>query len=165
LSTPGLIAQRRGFLTRQRYKVTTVFVDHFSGLSFTYLQNSTTAAETVEAKHAFERYAKTLGVTIHHDHANNGIFSEVEFVKAVQANRHTISFCVVNVHHKNGKAEKKIRDLQELARTMLVHTKQRWPTAILASLWPYTIRLASDVANFAPGIKDTVSPMEFFAQV
>lgn len=33
-SVPGLIGQMRGFLTRKRFMVSTVFVDHFSGLSF-----------------------------------------------------------------------------------------------------------------------------------
>jgi hypothetical protein len=58
-ATPGLIAQMRGFITHKRYNVTTVFVDHFSGLSFVFFQQSTGAFETVEAKRAFERYAKT----------------------------------------------------------------------------------------------------------
>mgnify|MGYP000653665129 FL=1 len=101
-ATPGFIAQMRGFITRKRYKVTTVFVDHFSGLSFVYLQKSTSAEETVEAKRAFERYAKVHGVTIRHYHADNGIFIENEFVKAVEADKQTISYCAVNAHHQNG---------------------------------------------------------------
>jgi hypothetical protein len=75
-STPGLIGQMKGFLTHQRYTATTVFVDHFSGLSFVFNQQTTTAAETVEAKQAFERYAKTHGVRISHYHADNGNFAE-----------------------------------------------------------------------------------------
>jgi hypothetical protein len=57
-----------GFITRKR---STVFVDHFSGLSFTHLQNSSKAAETIEAKHAFERFAKTRGVHVKHYHVEN----------------------------------------------------------------------------------------------
>ncbi len=71
----------------------------------------------------------------------------------------------MNAHHQNGKAEKKIRDLQELARTMMIHAKQRWPSAITANLWPYAIRMANDTSNLAPGISDAISPMEKFAQV
>ncbi len=164
-ATPGFIAQMRGFITRKRYKVTTVFVDHFSGLSFVYLQKSTSAEETVEAKRAFERYAKVHGVTIRHYHADNGIFIENEFVKAVEADKQTISYCAVNAHHQNGKAEKKIRDLQELARTMLLHAKQRWPNAVTTNLWPYAMRMANEVSNFSPGIRDGISPLEKFAQL
>jgi hypothetical protein len=52
--TPGLIAQMRGFLTKKRYKVTTVFVDQYSGLSYVHFQTSTEAIQTVAAKIAFE---------------------------------------------------------------------------------------------------------------
>jgi hypothetical protein len=49
-STPGLIAQIKGWLTKKRNKVATIFVDHFSGLSNIHLQKSTNADETLEAK-------------------------------------------------------------------------------------------------------------------
>jgi hypothetical protein len=163
-ATPGLIAQMRGFLTRKRYTVTTVFVDHFSGLSFVYLQQTTTALETIEAKHAFERYAKLYGVSIKHYHADNGIFAAAEFVRAVEMGGQSISYCGVNAHHQNGRAEKKIRDLQDLARTMILHAQQRWPTAITANLWPYAVRMANDVSNMSPK-DDGIAPIELFAQV
>ena len=58
----------------------TVFVDQFSDFSFVYTQKSMTAEETVQAKEAFERYAKSHQVTVKHYHADNGIFSEAEFI-------------------------------------------------------------------------------------
>ena len=51
---PGLIAQMVGFLTRQRYKYATVFVDQASRMGFVYLQKTCSAEETIEAKRAFE---------------------------------------------------------------------------------------------------------------
>jgi GAG-pre-integrase domain len=45
-STPGLVAQMKGKLTKERYMVATVFIDHFSELSFVYIQRSTSAQET-----------------------------------------------------------------------------------------------------------------------
>jgi hypothetical protein len=65
----------------------------------------------------------------------------------------------------NGRAEKKIRDLQEIARTMLLHAKQRRPSAVTVNLWPYAMRMANKVSNFAPGILDGISPIEKFSQV
>jgi hypothetical protein len=47
-----------------------------------------------------------------------------------------------NEHHLNCKAEKKIRDLQELAHTMLLNAKQKWPNAVTSNLWPYAMRMA-----------------------
>jgi hypothetical protein len=40
----------KGFITRKRFTVTTVFVDHFSGLSFVHNQISADADQTIEAK-------------------------------------------------------------------------------------------------------------------
>lgn len=164
-ATPGFIAQVRGFITRKRYKVTTVFVDHFSGISFVYLQKSTSVAKTVEAKRAFERYAKVHGVKSRNYHADNGILIEAEFVKAVEEDQQTITYCAGNAHYQNGQAEKKIRDLQELARTMLLHAKQRWPNAVTSNLWPYAMRMANEESKFSPGILDGISPLEKFGQV
>jgi len=166
-STPGLISQMKGFLTRKRYTVTTVFVDHFSGLSYVHSQMSTDATSTIEAKRAFERYAKSHRVTVRHYHADNGIFSSKAFIDEINQRGQTITFCAVNAHHQNGKAEKRIRDLQESARTMLLHARQRWPEAVTANLWPFAIRYANDMFNAAPSLakdKEGVSPIELFAQ-
>ena len=61
---PGFIVQLKGKLTTQCYKVATVFVDHHSSLGFLYLQQSTSAKETIEAKLAFEQFASLQGITI-----------------------------------------------------------------------------------------------------
>ena len=61
---PGFIGQNKGYFFRKRYKVATIFVDHFSRLSFVYLQESTKGEETLLAKRAFETYAASFGVTI-----------------------------------------------------------------------------------------------------
>ena len=72
-STPGLIGQLRGIPTIKRYEVATVFIDHYSGLSYVHLQKSTTAIETVEAKDAFLRYrlAKDCQRSDHCQHDND----------------------------------------------------------------------------------------------
>ena len=52
--TPGFVAQMTGLLTKQRYRYATVFVDHYSGYGYLYLQKTQTVDETLEAKTAFE---------------------------------------------------------------------------------------------------------------
>ena len=64
------------------------------------------------------------------------------------------TFAGVNAHHQNGMAERKIRTLQEHARTMLIHTNQRWPRCVTANLWPYALRMANDVLNETPNMLD-----------
>jgi hypothetical protein len=164
-TTPGLIAQLKGTPTKLRYRYVTVFVDHYSGLSFVYLQKTITSEETVEAKRAFEAYAKTLNVQIRHYHADNGRFADNLFIKAVKEAGQTISFCGVNAHFQNGRAEKRIRDLQDSARTQLIHAKHRWPKAIETCLWPYAMRYANVVHNSTTQRDGRPSPLELFSKV
>ena len=110
-------------------------------------------------------YAASYHVTIQHYHADNGRFIENLFKNDVIAQRQTISYCGVNAHHQNGVAEKRIRDLQDAARTMLLHAKHRWPSAITANLWPYALRHANEVHASSPRLLDQVSPMELFSGV
>eukprot|EP00957_Ditylum_brightwellii_P136829 10434177-Ditylum_brightwellii.AAC.1 len=55
-STPGFVAQFKGRLTRERYTVATIFVDHYSDLCCIYLMKHMISEETVLAKKAVEAY-------------------------------------------------------------------------------------------------------------
>ena len=164
--TPGLIAQMTGFLTTKRYKYATVFVDQFSRLGFVYLQKTASAEETIEAKKAFESYAKRHGVNVENYLADNGIFKAHKWVEACKNDGQGLTFAGVNAHHQNGVAERRIRELQDMARTMLIHANSRWPDAITANLWPYAVRAANDAINHSPSMQDPErrSPMEIFAK-
>lgn len=116
-STSGLIAQLKGKPTLKRYCAATIYDDCFSGLSFVFLQKSTTAGETLQSKHAFKSFAKGLGVNrIGHYHANNGRFTEILWLDDVQKQQQGQSYCGVNAHHQNPRAEKCICDLQDCAK-------------------------------------------------
>lgn len=163
--TPGLIAQMTGRLTTRRYEYATVYVDQASRFGFIYLQKSATADETLEGKKLFEKYAQDQGITIKSYHADNGIFKANKWVANCQENRQGLTFAGVNAHHQNGIAEKRIRDLQDLARTSLIFAKRRWPDAISATLWPYALRQANRVLNETPSLKDAThrSPHQVFS--
>ena len=78
---PVLIALMLGFLTRQRYKYATVFVNQASHMGFVYLQKTCSAEETIEAKRAFEQYAENRGVRVPAYHADNGIFKAKKWIE------------------------------------------------------------------------------------
>ena len=147
---PGLIAQMMGFLTRQRYKYATVFVDQASRMGFVYLQKTCSAEETIEAKRAFEQYAENRGVKVQAYHADNGIFKAKKWVEECRQRKQELTFAGVNAHHQNGIAERRIRELQETTRAMLIHATKRWPGVVTIHLWPYAIRMANQAYNATP---------------
>ena len=164
-TAPGLIPQMRGFITKRRFHFATVFVDQFSGLSFVFLQETSDAVETLRAKTAFEAFASTKGVIIRHWHADNGRFAEKAWMNDCAHKGQTITFCGVHAHHQNGVAEKRIRDLQEAARTSLIHAKRRWPDAIDEHLWPFALRSANHVHNTTISNKSGRIPLHDFSQI
>ena len=163
--TPGLVAQMIGFLTMTRYRYATIYVDQASRLSYVYLQKTATAEETLQGKEAFELYARERGVTIQAYHADNGIFKAYKWVMACRGKGQSLTFAGVNAHHQNGIAERRIRILQELARTMLIHGNKRWPKAVTNNLWPYALRMANDVLIETPLMqnKEKLSPHQLFS--
>ena len=123
-----------GRLTTQRYRYATVYVDQASRYGFIYLQKSATAEETIQGKISFEQHAKTHGVTIKAYHADNGTFRSNKWVDHCMKHEQKLTFAGVNAHYQNSLAEGRIRILQDLARTMLIHGNKRWPEAITAQL-------------------------------
>jgi hypothetical protein len=159
-NTPGFIAQLKGIPTTARYRGATIYVDHFSRASFIYLQRRLTSEETVRGKKAFERYCDSRGVQVKHYHADNGRFADNLFIKRAGTKDQSITYCGVNAHWQNGICEKRIRDLQELTTSMLLHAEAKWPKVINANLWPYALRCANDAMNATPRMKDRKIPMQ-----
>jgi hypothetical protein len=166
-STPGFVAQLKGILTKRRYTCATIFVDHYSRLGYNHMQQQLTSDETVEAKHAFEAFSRSQGVTIKHYHADNGRFADNAFLKDINEAipSQYITYCGLNAHFQNGIAEKRIRDLQEPSRKQLLHAKARWPAAVTANLWPYALRNTQHMRNSLPDSKDGTCPFERFSGV
>jgi hypothetical protein len=149
-----------GFLTTKRYTYTTVYVDQFTRFGYVHLQKTATAEETVEGKKAFEAIARRSGIRIENYHADNGIFKANLWVEACRKEGQGMSYAGVNAHHQNGIAERRIRELQELARAMLIHAHSRWKDSVTTNLWPY----ANDAVNHTPSFQnaDRTTPSELF---
>jgi hypothetical protein len=140
--SPGFVPTHRGQPTTKRYIGGTVFADHFSDFTYVHLMVKMDAEATVEAKLAFERTSSSYGVTIRHYHSDNGLFDTSKaFKNSVVKAGQTLSFCGVNAHHQNGKAENRIKDVTTGGRTALLHAAHRWPKVIDAPLWPAVINI------------------------
>ena len=162
--TPGLVAQMAGWITGKRYNYATVFVDHFSRLGYVHLQKTQSAKETLEGKALFERKCAAFGIKVEHYHADNGVFAANEWKNACAILHQGCSYSGVNAHFQSGVAERRIRELQELSRTMLLHANARWPEAVNSHLWPYAMRLACEAYNEAPTKALKRSPVEIFTK-
>ena len=64
-------------------------------------------------------------MTISAYHADNGIFKAREWVENCHQLQQGLTFTGVGAPHANGKAERQIRELQELAHTQLIHANRR----------------------------------------
>ena len=65
----------KGKKNRRKYHVATIFVAHFSKLTYVHFSESTKANKAVEAKHALEPYSAAFGVKIQKYHADNVAFN------------------------------------------------------------------------------------------
>ena len=159
---PGFVAQQTGKLTKKRYHVATVFVDHFSGYTYTHVHKSTDAEDAITAKRAFEQHARSLGVTERHYHADNGIFNSHKFEEEIEKCKQSITYCGVSAHHQSGIAEQRVRLLTEQARTQLLHAMHHNPKCVTVHLWPYALRHACDLFNSLPRLGKKNSPLALF---
>ena len=164
LACPGLIPVSQGKTLKEKYHITCVFVDQCTKLVYVTYQLSTSAAETVESKHAFEKWAASHGVKIKYYRADNGAFNIRVFKESVAAARQTIDFCGAYAHHQNGVAERMIQTLTYRARSLLLHAMFHWTDVVTAQFWPFPLRLVVDTHNNTP-LPNGLCPIELFANV
>ena len=117
---PGLLWQTKGIATNHHYKYFSLYVNHASQFLYSFFQEGKTAAETLKGKHAFEAFALSKGIQIHHIHMDNGVFNSDVYKTDVTSQNQSISFCGVNAHWQNG-----IIVICATARTMLLHIKSQ----------------------------------------
>jgi hypothetical protein len=161
----GFIAQLKGTLTKKRYTAATIFVDHYSRLKYIHLMTMLTSEEKMEAKQAFEHFAKQHSIRILHYHCDNRQFADNAFKNSCSTKGQQLTFCGINTHIQNGIAEKAIRDLQKSARKQLLHARQQWPAAIHLALWPYALRSTVHLHIPSPVLEDGTSKLERFSSI
>ncbi len=159
---PGLILQISGKLTGMQVNGATVFVDHYSDHVYVFLMQDLTLDEIL-AKHAYEQFLSSVGVTSKAYHANNGRFADKGFRDDCISCNQVITFCGVGGHHQNGIAEQKIKELTFGARTLLLHAKQMLPEYISTILWPFALKCCEDCLNNLVHCADNQTPYETLA--
>ena len=72
-----------------------------------------------------ETKAASFGITIRNYNADNGRFQDNACKKDCESKAQGLTYCGVNAHWQNGKAEKRIRDIQDFVRVILTHAIKR----------------------------------------
>jgi len=80
----------------------------------------------LEAKAAFERFAKSHRVEVKAYHADNGCFAEKAWQQDAEAKGQHLNYMGINVHFQNGRA----LDLHDMHHMQLIHAHHCWPDAI-----------------------------------
>ena len=91
-----------------------------------------------------------MGVRVTHYHADNSLFDTKVLKASVNKAQQTLSFCGVNAHHQNGKAEQRIKDVTEGARTSILHAAHRWLKAVSPLLWSAPLKYYIKLMNSLP---------------
>ena len=138
-----------------------IFVDHMSGRLKVEHQLGFSSTETIRAKQSFEKDALDHGVIVSDYMADNGVFRANAFVKHIHQQNQKIRYCGVNAHHQNGVAERSIRTVSEMSRSLLLHSSMKWKDGIDSSLWPMAVDYAVYIYNNLP-TSSGLSPNDLF---
>ncbi|KAI2500410.1 hypothetical protein MHU86_14081 [Fragilaria crotonensis] len=142
-----------------------IFVDHASGYIFVEHQVSLNSHETLKAKESFERMCRNTGVTPQEYLADNSkTFTSSEFSRNLSDFQQVIRFAGVGAHHHNGIAERNIRTIMAIARTMMLHSAIHWPDVADPTLWPLAVKHAVFLVNHMPDPRTGLSPHDVFTK-
>ena len=76
---------------------------------------------------SLEREDQSQVVVIKGYHTNNDIFNASEFMEELLKNQQKISFIGAGASHKNGAAERAVKTVVTMERTILMHAALRCP--------------------------------------
>ena len=142
-----------------------IFVDHASSYIHTEMQSSLSTHETLRAKLAFERVCRDYGVIPQTYMSDNGrAFTSRDFVEHLSSYKQVSKFAGVGAHHHNAQAERAIRTIMSIARTMMIHSATHWPDVANSELWPMAVKHACFLYNHVPHHTTGLSPSDIFTR-
>jgi hypothetical protein len=121
-----------------------IFVDHASGYIHVEMQVNLNSHETLKAKERYEQLCRSHGIVPQEFLADNSkVFTSSEFSENLATFKQVMNFAGVGAHHHNGVAERNIRTIMAIARTMMLHSAIHWPSVADATLWPLAVVMLS----------------------
>jgi hypothetical protein len=163
-STKGVSLTSRGGAQAAKLSGGCIFVDNASGLTHVEHQEHLNTHETLAAKEKFEAMCRDHGVVPTEYVSDSGTaFTSKEFTKHLEEYRQHVSFAGTGAHHHNAVAERSIRTIMSIARTMMLHAAIHWPEMADATLWPLAVDYAVHVFNRVPNPETGLSPLDVFS--
>jgi hypothetical protein len=142
-STPGRLPHTKGKeALNNKYTSGTIFINHSSGFVFVKNQVLLQAGETVVSKKEFELLALSYGVKVNGYLADNVLFNSLELKIDLLSKGKSLELYGVGAHLQNGVAERAVKTILLLARSMLLHMTFHWPSQADLQLWPFAIEHA-----------------------
>ena len=142
-----------------------IFVDHASSYIHIEFQHHLTTHETAKAKDEFELVCRDFGVVPQNYQADNGsAFTSAGFSTHLARFMQVIRFAGAGAHHHNGVAERAIRTVMSIARTMMLHSAIHWPEMADPALWPMAVSHAVYLVNHMPNPSTGWSPHDLFSR-
>jgi hypothetical protein len=142
-----------------------LFIDHASNFVYIEFQVHLSTPETLKAKENFELFCRDHGVIPQTYRSDNGrAFLSSEFTAHLSKFAQTSRFAGVGAHHTNGNAERAIRTIMSIARTMMLHAAVHWPEVADSTHWPMAVQHAVYLHNHVPNPSTGIAPVDVFTK-
>ena len=165
-STKGRLFKSAGkTIASEKYIGGCLFNDHASGYVHVEFQVHLNTHETLQAKENFELFCRDHGVVPQSYLSDNAkCFTSKEFTEKLSLFEQVIRFAGVGAHHHNGNAERSIRTIMSIARTMMLHSAIHWPDVSDATIWPMAVSHAAFLHNHMPNMETGLAPVDIFTK-
>ena len=98
-------------------------------------------------------------------HTDNGIFNASEFMEDLSKNQQKINFSGAGASYQNGEAERAIKTVVTMARTMFIHAALICPEDTLYTyLRPMAMDYSVCVYNWIPDMQSELSGIEILSR-
>ena len=162
-TTKGVTPTSRGGANSPGYMGGCIMVDLASGLVHIEFQQHLNTHETLKGIEQFEIMCMDNGVVPTNYISDSGsAFTSKEFRKRLESYKQIITFVGTSAHHHNAVAERAIRTIMSIARTMMIHAATHWPEMADATLWPLAVNYAVYIFNRVPNRETGLSALDVF---
>ena len=165
-TTQGITLTSRGGANAPGFTGGCIIVDAASGFVTAECQKHLNTHETLEVIKKFEAMSLEHGVVpTSYMSDSSTAFTSQQFKEHLESYRQITTFAGTSAHHHNAVAERAIRTIMSIARTMMLGAATSWPDMADPALWPLAVDYAVHVFNRVPNPETGLSPLDLFTGI